>query len=193
MKGYNEQKFRLINAALIRFPNLSDRAVAKLTGTSPATVGKVRAINGLPTDNRTEMSGRRARGREPIVQYCEEELPNGIAAVYRAYSDSELLYVGSSATFIQRLATHGRRPWWPEVTRIAITHFTSRPDAENAVRTAINTEQPKYNINGRRRLLLKPHARNRTTVQSPKRPSKPLLSPTPSSALIRRPTGRVPV
>lgn len=201
MRGYLESKFRIISPALDRSPTLSNRAIAKLTGTNPATVAKIRAIRGLPNSNLTEASGRRARGRPPIAQYYEERLPNDEASLYRVYHHTELLYVGISLSFLQRLATHSRRPWWREVTHITTTHFSSRLEADIAERIAIRNEQPKYNIVGKTGKLLTAdvvaYARQRANrnisdrYRSATAPPQTLAPATPGR--IRRPTGRIPV
>jgi hypothetical protein len=69
-------------------------------------------------------------------------------AVYRLFDAAdELLYVGMTCDFDQRIGTHARdKPWWPEVARTTCEWFTSRPDAALAEYTAITDENPRYNI-----------------------------------------------
>jgi hypothetical protein len=68
-----EQKRQLIGQLLKANPEQSDRAVAKLAQVDHKTVGSVRAeaeqVNGeIPhKPERTEASGRKARGRKPIT------------------------------------------------------------------------------------------------------------------------------
>jgi ParB-like chromosome segregation protein Spo0J len=66
----NEGKITAIKKVLELYPDFSDRAIARLVGASPATVGKVRADTEplMSTDGhkpRTEASGRKARGVKP--------------------------------------------------------------------------------------------------------------------------------
>jgi hypothetical protein len=96
------------------------------------------------------LNGRKARGRKPTFQFYEEHLADDVFTVYRVYHLNELLYVGHSLHFLQRLATYKlRQTWWRDITHVTLNHFTSEYDARNAERLAIRTERPKYNIQGK--------------------------------------------
>lgn len=71
------------------------------------------------------------------------------AVVYRFYSATpELLYVGVSANFGQRLTGHNSRaPWFSDTRTVTIEHFATAQDAKAAEREAIVTERPLHNIN----------------------------------------------
>lgn len=69
------------------------------------------------------------------------------ATLYRLYKDEELLYVGISATFFQRLNTHRQqKEWFSEVNRITVEHYETRTEALRAEEQAIKTELPRYNF-----------------------------------------------
>ena len=198
-----EEKRQAITAALKAHPNLSNRAIAQMTGTSLGMVSKVRVLIGKGADPRFEASGRRARGQPPRLDYYVEHLPDGHGILYRCYnSEEQLIYVSTSFSFIRRLATQHLHPWFTEIAEIVFVHFPDADSALEAERIAIRNEQPKYNIQS------KLHERSdaqqtRITKQQPpkpptppKPPAKPLNTPTLSTAtpgMIRRPTGRVQV
>jgi hypothetical protein len=156
-----------------RFPQLSNRAVSRLTGTSPKTVGRVRER--IATVQRVQASGRRARGGRQTVQYYDEQLPDESAALHRAYHHGQSLYVGTPCLFLRRLAAHGRRPWWPKVAHVSITHSASRHDAFEAESLAILTEQPKYNVGKPGKVTASLLTRPRVPPQQRRLPSVRLL------------------
>lgn len=58
----------------------------------------------------------------------------------------ELLYVGVSLTWPQRVKAHGdEKPWWSEVATISLEHFGSPEAAYDAEVQAIKSEDPRYN------------------------------------------------
>jgi DNA-binding XRE family transcriptional regulator len=59
----------------------------------------------------------------------------------------DLLYVGLSVNYGQRFSNHSKaKPWWLEVVRIDVEHFDSVRAAKTAERTAIATENPRFNF-----------------------------------------------
>lgn len=69
-------------------------------------------------------------------------------AVYRLYdADGALLYVGITYDLGRRWTQHAKvQRWWDAVCTQKIEWHSCREDAEDAERTAIRTEAPKYNI-----------------------------------------------
>lgn len=61
------------------------------------------------------------------------------------YAD-ELIYVGIGFSPIVRWASHERKSWWNEVTRVRVEWFDARDDARAAELCAIATHRPRYNI-----------------------------------------------
>jgi predicted GIY-YIG superfamily endonuclease len=78
--------------------------------------------------------------------------------LYRMFGRGRrLLYVGITMNVEGRFHAHRRdKPWWRQVQRMTLEHFDTRAEAEAAERSAIKTEQPKYNIVHRTRLALPP-------------------------------------
>lgn len=74
--------------------------------------------------------------------------PVGKFACYRLYDTADaLLYVGSTANVVARLADHARtKDWWSEVARHALTWYASREDAEAAELLGMVEEMPLWNI-----------------------------------------------
>lgn len=68
--------------------------------------------------------------------------------LYRFYGkDSDLLYIGITATPNERWKQHSKdKPWWEEVENIAVDKYRSRQSVLEAERNAIIEEKPKYNI-----------------------------------------------
>lgn len=75
----------------------------------------------------------------------------GRTAVYRLYDkDGALLYVGITCNLNQRFRQHARhKPWWPQVARKETEWHPARDAAARAELTAINAENPAYNIAGK--------------------------------------------
>lgn len=71
--------------------------------------------------------------------------------LYRAYDDRDrLLYVGISDGGFIRLSQHAASaPWTVYAVRIMLERYALRGDAEAAERTAIGTEDPVWNYQGR--------------------------------------------
>ena len=82
--------------------------------------------------------------------------------LYRFFDKTDaLLYVGISSVGPGRWSEHRRnRPWWHEVCKATVEHFSTREQADFAERRAIQTELPTYN---------KTHAVGHTAVRAPKR------------------------
>lgn len=78
-------------------------------------------------------------------------------AVYRCYSDGgELLYVGITGRFGQRLGDHLQKAWFTQVRGMTFEWYADELDARNAERRAIHIERPKYNIQHRGAATLSP-------------------------------------
>jgi predicted GIY-YIG superfamily endonuclease len=67
--------------------------------------------------------------------------------LYRIYSATgQCLYIGVTSNGLYRLDAHGRsKAWWPEVSRVAVTHYETRHALLAAERGAIRAECPLYN------------------------------------------------
>jgi hypothetical protein len=67
--------------------------------------------------------------------------------LYRHFdADGVLLYVGITLSIGVRTSAHRRgAPWFRDVARIEVAHFTSRADCALAERVAIHTEKPLHN------------------------------------------------
>lgn len=67
--------------------------------------------------------------------------------LYRHFdTDGVLLYVGISLSVGTRTSAHRRAaPWFRDVARIEVQHFTSRADCALAERVAIDREKPLHN------------------------------------------------
>lgn len=71
--------------------------------------------------------------------------------LYRAFDDQDrLLYVGISDVEFTRLAQHGANsPWAVYCVKLTFQRWASRQEAEEAERTAIASEDPVFNYQGR--------------------------------------------
>jgi hypothetical protein len=71
----------------------------------------------------------------------------GLTEVYRLYDDQgELLYVGMSLSFAQRMRLHrSSSDWWHKVTRIEIERFGTRDEASIQEGEYIQTLAPTHN------------------------------------------------
>jgi len=67
--------------------------------------------------------------------------------LYRFWNDAdELLYVGVTMNFVDRMRTHRREQQWSsEITKITIERFETREDVLVAEKAAIVDESPRYN------------------------------------------------
>mgnify|MGYP007071679072 CR=1 FL=1 len=69
--------------------------------------------------------------------------------VYRCYDENlNLLYVGSSLYFQSRVQGLRGNDWFKHVAYIRLEKYRSKFSMLKAEMTAIQTELPKYNING---------------------------------------------
>jgi hypothetical protein len=70
--------------------------------------------------------------------------------LYRCFgADDRLLYVGISSNPPDRLATH-RRSWWGhQIANVTTVEYASGDEARKAERTAITSEGPRFNRQGR--------------------------------------------
>lgn len=69
--------------------------------------------------------------------------------LYRLYTAgrNDLLYVGISRNFANRLTQHRNdKKWWPEVGAVDVECFPSEREAAIAERAAIQSESPRYNV-----------------------------------------------
>lgn len=72
------------------------------------------------------------------------------ACVYRLFdSEDRLLYVGSTTNLPNRLAEHKRTGRMREVSRVAVTDYSTLSEARSAESEAIFAEQPRDNVMGR--------------------------------------------
>lgn len=108
-----------------------------------------------PTGATRYMCGDIGRGRvgvgNPGVVWCAPcALTHDGYMVYRIWSKAgDLLYVGCTAHYINRIRQHRTKPWWPEVTRITVEHYLDIYEASDAEQTAIAAEKPLHNARGR--------------------------------------------
>lgn len=67
--------------------------------------------------------------------------------VYRCYeADGGLLYVGCTQDVDRRLSEHRRVQFWaPRIARVEVVSYPSAVEALAAEKTAILTEQPRFN------------------------------------------------
>lgn len=79
--------------------------------------------------------------------------PSWRTTLYRHYNNKgELLYVGISIVPGERQESHRKSaPWWQQVANIRLEHFSTPIEAKIAEDKAIATEDPVYNILGRKR------------------------------------------
>ncbi len=99
-----------------------------------------------------EFSEVRVESRTWNVWYGDIQLQfwgsEGPAATLYRYYDSVgvLLYIGESLSAVSRLSQHKTKPWWQEITNIKMEHYSSKENVKKAEREAIETENPKYNV-----------------------------------------------
>jgi hypothetical protein len=186
------KKQELIHQALHRWPLMTTRAIARLTGTSINTVRKVRELGGIPKPPRQiAVGGRRPPGPRPVIRtvYGTDTLPDESGVLYRCFdSGGRLLFIGTSLEFIQTIAMWCVPAWYHEIARLTLTHYRTSEEALLAAQEAIREEQPRYNsaVSSRREVKV---ARP-TAAKSPAHVPPPAL-PTATPGLIRRPTGRM--
>lgn len=74
--------------------------------------------------------------------------PAGQQVVYRVFGQyGELLYVGVTRNFPQRIKRHrDKSKWWREWFDISFEPFATRAEAEAAEARAIDTENPRWNV-----------------------------------------------
>ena len=67
--------------------------------------------------------------------------------LYRLYdAEDQLLYIGISWSAIARMSQHkAEKPWFGDVARIEVTKCSSRAEATNLERQAIQAERPLHN------------------------------------------------
>ena len=68
--------------------------------------------------------------------------------LYRFHDASGgLLYVGITGRSVRRWCEHAAtKPWWNDVAKVTVEHFTDRPAAINAEARAIKQERPAHNV-----------------------------------------------
>ena len=81
-----------------------------------------------------------------------EALRNDPHYVYRLYdAEGDLLYIGCTVSPRQRRHGHMQSsPWFKDVDTFRLTIYPNRPHAMRVEREAIYTEDPRYNVHGRR-------------------------------------------
>lgn len=91
--------------------------------------------------------------------------------LYRHFnSNGELLYVGRSLNAVARQVSHkNKAEWWDEVSRIEIERFPNEVDVRAAERSAVETENPKFNVHWGKR--------------APRKRSEPMPEPRTPEAL----------
>ncbi len=69
-------------------------------------------------------------------------------ALYRFYNSADvLLYIGLTVNIGARFSDHRlEKPWWTEISRIALEHFPDRRSVAAAERAAIIAEKPLHNV-----------------------------------------------
>lgn len=69
-------------------------------------------------------------------------------ALYRHWDEEDnLLYVGVSLSAVARLSDHmANSRWAPDIAKVTVEYYGSRPDALAAEQKAIETEAPAYNV-----------------------------------------------
>ena len=78
-----------------------------------------------------------------VESQCISTVPG---VLYRFFdAEGQLLYVGQTLAFAQRMQAHKNCIWWPLTKRIDIEHFSSKTELIAAERVAIANENPKYN------------------------------------------------
>lgn len=66
--------------------------------------------------------------------------------------DGEVIYVGKTRNWNQRLSAHRKAPWWGEVYRIQVRPRKDEADAWVLEALLYRRHRPKYNIEGSRRV-----------------------------------------
>ena len=67
--------------------------------------------------------------------------------LYRHFdSNNKLLYVGISSAPLIRIAKHTGRSWGQRIARVDLQQYPTREEALIAERTAIQNEQPEWNV-----------------------------------------------
>jgi len=74
--------------------------------------------------------------------------------LYRHFDkDKNLLYVGISLSVVSRLKQHYQKSGWAEnISIVTVEKFPSREEALRAEAKAIQSENPRFNIQGRKRI-----------------------------------------
>lgn len=82
----------------------------------------------------------------------------GSHQLYRLYDENDrLLYVGISHSARFRLMQHVRKVWWKDVSRKEVEKHPNRKAALQAEKTAVHTERPIWNVQGRPGLTSEEH------------------------------------
>lgn len=123
------------------------------TVTRPLTLdmaGRVRRIpagaNVVPATTTTEQLQwlRKQATKEASERLVPVEIRHHV--LYRFYdADNVLLYVGITADLPTRFRNHSRKPWWHDIGRMTVEHFSCRFDVLAAEKLAIASERPLYN------------------------------------------------
>ena len=80
-----------------------------------------------------------------MCEVCEDAAKG--PCVYRCFNEAgDLLYIGSTKTYLRRLQSHGTQSeWWPDVAATKAQRFPTLHEARVAERQAIGTENPIHN------------------------------------------------
>lgn len=85
------------------------------------------------------------------LEHAAVQHVTSMQAVYRMFDKyGQLVYIGVTGDLGRRLASHAEKRWFPQVVQITLTWFPDREAAERAERAAIDAEQPRINIAGRK-------------------------------------------
>jgi len=127
----------------------------RMTMTRPLALGMAARVRRIPARSTTLQTGTTTEHLQWWhKQAAKEQLTpppvpcdTGDQNLYRFYSaDGTLLYIGITANLPTRLKTHGRtQPWWDDVFRTTVEHFSCRSNVTAAEKAAIINEQPLYN------------------------------------------------
>lgn len=118
------------------------QASAQRQGDAKAVIACTEAIHRLESPISADQE------RSFLVEAITAKKAAAKTALYRHYNEQgQLLYVGISLQILSRTTKHRLNArWYEQITHIDIEWLASRALAEAAERTAIETENPLYNV-----------------------------------------------